>query len=51
MEIEDDKFATELLIEDEMILEFQGYTTDQIARALGYDEKLIKLSLKLRRNV
>lgn len=34
------------LVSDEIILEFQEYTTDQIARALGYDEKLIKLRLK-----
>lgn len=46
MEIEADKFATELLVSDEMILEFQEYTIGQIARALGYDEELIKLRLK-----
>jgi Zn-dependent peptidase ImmA (M78 family) len=46
MEIEADKFATELLIDDEVFLEFQEFTTDQIARALGYNEELIKLRLK-----
>ena len=46
MEIEADKFATELLIDDEVFLEFQEFTTDQIARTLGYNEELIKLRLK-----
>ncbi len=46
MEIEADKFATELLIDDEIFLEFQEFTTNQIARALGYNEELIKLRLK-----
>lgn len=46
MEIEADKFATELLIDDEVFLEFQEFTTDQIAHALGYNEELIKLRLK-----
>lgn len=46
MEIEADKFATELLIDDEIFLEFQEYTSGQIARMLGYDEELIKLRLK-----
>lgn len=45
-EKEADLFAMELLVSDEMILEFQEFTTDQIARALGYDEELIKLRLK-----
>lgn len=45
-EKEADLFAMELLVSDETILEFQEYTTDQIARALGYDEKLIKLRLQ-----
>lgn len=36
----------ELLVSDETILEFQEYTTEQIALALGYTEKLIKLRLK-----
>lgn len=45
-EKEADLFAMELLVSDEMILEFQEYTTDQIARALGYDEELIKLRLR-----
>lgn len=46
MENEADKFATELLIDDEIFLEFQEYTIGQIAMMLGYSEKLIKLRLK-----
>ena len=46
MEIEANKFATELLIDDEVFLEFQEFTTNQIARALGYNEELIRLRLK-----
>ena len=46
MEIEADKFATELLIDDEIFLEFQEYTSVQIAMMLGYSEDLIKLRLK-----
>ena len=45
-EKEADLFAMELLVPDEIFLEYQEYTTGQIARALGYDEKLIKLRLK-----
>ena len=45
-EKEADLFAMELLVSDETILEFQEYTTEQIALALGYTEKLIKLRLK-----
>lgn len=46
MEIEANKFAMELLVPNETFLEYQEYTTGQIARALGYDEELIKLRLK-----
>ena len=45
-EKEADMFSMELLVSDETILEFQEYTTEQIALALGYTEKLIKLRLK-----
>ena len=45
-EKEADLFAMELLVPDEIFLEYQEYTTGQIARALGYDEELIKLKLK-----
>ena len=44
-EMEADLFAMELLVPDET-LEYQEYTTSHIARALGYNEELIKLRLK-----
>lgn len=45
-EIEANKFAAELLIPDEFLIENQEYTTGQIARMLGYSEEFIKLRLK-----
>lgn len=45
-EKEADLFAMELLIPDEIFLEYQDYTTEQLARLLGYNEELIKLRLK-----
>lgn len=47
-EKEADLFAMELLIPDEIFLEYQDYTTEQLARLLGYNEELIKLRLKER---
>lgn len=45
-EIEANKFAAELLISDEFLIENQEFTTEQISRMLGYSEELIKLRLK-----
>ena len=45
-EKEADLFAMELLVPDQVFLEYQEFTTDQIAHALGYNEELIKLRLK-----
>ena len=45
-EIEANKFAVELLIPDEMLLEYQEFTTEQFSRMLGYKEELIKLKFK-----
>lgn len=45
-EKEADLFAMELLIPDEIFLEYQDCTTEQLARMLGYNEELIKLRLK-----
>lgn len=45
-EIEANKFAVELLIPDEMLLEYQEFTTEQFSRMLGYNEELIKLKFK-----
>ena len=45
-EIEADKFAIELLVPNEIILENWQYTISQLSRLTGYDEKLIKLRLQ-----
>jgi Zn-dependent peptidase ImmA (M78 family) len=42
-EIEANKFAMELLISDDFLLEHQEFTTTQISRMLGYSEELIRL--------
>ncbi len=44
-EIEANLFAAELLIEEDTILEYQGYTVSQLARLLGYEERFIELRL------
>lgn len=46
LEMEANKFAVELLIPNEFILENWQYTTSQLARITGYSEELIKLRLK-----
>lgn len=46
MELEANKFATELLITDEIILENWQMTTEQLANLLGYSKELIELRLK-----
>ena len=46
MEIESNKFALELLIDDETLEEYKDMTTDQLARFFGYNKKLIELRLK-----
>lgn len=46
MEIEANKFAIELLLSDDMILDFQDYTLEQIARFMGYCKELIELKFK-----
>lgn len=45
-EIEANKFAMELLISDYDLIQYQEYTTEQLSRIFGYDEKLIQLRLK-----
>ena len=46
MEIRANKFAVELLIDDVFLLENWQYTTEQIARMLGYQKELIELRLE-----
>ena len=45
-ETEADKFAIELLVPNEIILENWQYTISQLSRLTGYDEKLMKLRLQ-----
>ena len=45
-EIEANKFAIELLIQDDDLIDCQEYTTEQIARIFGYAEELIHLRFK-----
>lgn len=45
-EQEANKFAVELLIPNEIILENWQYTAEQLARLTGYSEELIKLRIK-----
>lgn len=45
-ELEADTFAVNLLISDEFLLENKDYSNEQIARMLGYHERLIELRLK-----
>lgn len=42
-------FAAELLINDNIILEHSEYTSSQLSRLLGYEEQLIKLWMKNRK--
>lgn len=46
METEANAFALNLLISDHMILENINYTTEQLARILGYSQSLIELRLR-----
>lgn len=46
LEIEANKFATTLLIPNEVMLENQNLTVEQLSRLLGYEQALIDLRLK-----
>ncbi|MEI1258354.1 ImmA/IrrE family metallo-endopeptidase [Blautia sp. JLR.GB0024] len=45
-ETEANNFAIHLLLSDDFVREYQGYTFGQISRLTGYSEKLIELRLK-----
>lgn len=45
-EIEANKFAMELLISDDDLIQYREYNTDQLASIFGYQEKLLQLRLK-----
>ena len=46
IEIEANKFAVELLIDDSVLEENREFTMEQLSRMLGYHEKLIDLRLR-----
>lgn len=46
LEIQANKFAIDLMISDEDIIEYSSYTTSQLARIFGYDKELIELRLQ-----
>lgn len=46
IETEANTFAANLLIPDEIIVENIDYTTEQLSRLLGYNQKLIELRMK-----
>lgn len=46
MEIEANKFAMELLLPDDILVEYQEYTIGGISRITGYSKELIELRLK-----
>jgi len=45
-ELEANLFAAELLIDDDIILEYPEYTTSQLSKLLGYEERLIELRMQ-----
>lgn len=44
-EKEANRFAIELLLPDELLAEYNNYTAEQLARILGYQQKIIELKL------
>lgn len=46
MEIEANKFAMELLLPDDILIEYQEYTTGELSRITGYSKELIELRFK-----
>ena len=46
LEIQANMFAAELLIQDEVLKEYSGFTLDQTAAALEVQESLIEYKLK-----
>ena len=45
-ETEADTFAMDLLVGDDVLLEYCSYNTEQIARLLGYEKRLIELRMR-----
>lgn len=45
-EREADRFAIELLVSDDLLMEYQNCSISQVARSLGYTEEILNLRLK-----
>lgn len=45
-EKEADTFAMDLLVGDDLLTEYQEYSTEQLSRLLGYEQRLIELRMK-----
>ena len=45
-ENEADAFAMNLLIGDDRLVEYEGYTIGEVSRLLGYDRRMVELRLK-----
>ena len=46
LENEADTFAMNLLIGDDILVEYEGYTIGEVSRFLGYERRLVELRLK-----
>ncbi len=44
-------FAAELLIDADIVLEHPEYTTSQLSRLLGYEERLVELWMQNQKNI
>ena len=44
-EKEADTFAMDLLVSDDVLIEYQSFNTEQLSRLLGYEQRLIELRL------
>lgn len=40
------RFAIELLVSDDLLMEYQNCSISQVARSLGYTEEILNLRLK-----
>lgn len=46
LENEADTFAMNLLVGDDILMEYKGYTVEEVAHILGYERRLVELRLK-----
>ena len=45
-EVEADKFAMDLLVGDDILIEYSSYNVEQLVSILGYEKRLIELRLR-----